>query len=85
MEKSAKHFSCSISPFVNSVQKDAIGNIIAHKHGKGPRLMLIAHLDVVCLMVTYIDERGFLYVKPAGGMDESILPARKVMIDIMTN
>lgn len=81
MEKSAKHFSCSISPFVNSVQKDAIGNIIAHKYGKGPRLMLIAHLDVVCLMVTYIDERGFLYVQPAGGMDASILPARKVMIE----
>lgn len=75
-----KDFLTTIKPFVDDVGIDVLGNTIAHKHGVGKRLILIAHHDVVRLMVTYIDERGFLYVKPAGGIDISILQARKVKI-----
>lgn len=70
----------AIKPFVGEVSIDVLGNIIAHNPGTGKRIMLIAHQDVVCLMVTHIDENGFLYVKPAGGIDVSVLPARKVLI-----
>lgn len=77
---SAKEFYNIIKPFVSEVHIDALGNIIAHKPGMGKRIMLIAHLDVVRLMVSHIDENGFLYVKPAGCIDASILPARKVVI-----
>ena len=70
----------TIKSFVSEVYTDDLGNIIAHKLGMGKRVMLIAHHDVVCLMVTHIDENGFLYVKPAGAIDVSILPARKVVI-----
>ena len=73
-------FSDAILPFVSEVWSDVLGNIIAHKHGEGKRLFLIAHHDVVCLMVSHIDENGFLYVKPAGCIDASILPARMVII-----
>lgn len=78
--KSAKEFSDAIKPFVSEVSADVLGNIIAHKSGLGKRIMLIAHIDVVCLMVSHIDENGFLYVKPSGGIDSSILHARKVVI-----
>ena len=70
----------TIKPYLNDVYVDSLGNVIAHKPGVGKRVMLIAHNDVVRLMVTYVDERGFLYVKPAGGVDVSLLPARKVVI-----
>lgn len=73
-------FAAQIKPFVDEVCTDVIGNIIAHKSGSGEKVMLIAHKDVVRLMVTYIDENGFLYVRPSGGIDASILPARKVII-----
>lgn len=73
-------FSKSILPYVNEIQYDVLGNVIAHKSGEGKRIMLVAHHDVVGLMVTYIDDRGFLYVQPSGGIDVSILPARKVVI-----
>lgn len=43
--------------------------------------MLIAHHDVVSLMVTYIDDNGFLYVRPSGCIDVSILPARKIVVE----
>ena len=77
---SATDFSVAIEPFVDKVTTDILGNVIAHKKGLGQRVMLIAHIDVGCLMVTYIDEKGFLYVKPSGGIDAMLLPARKVII-----
>ena len=70
----------AINPYVNEVSIDVLGNIIAHKKGIGPKIMLIAHHDVVRFMISHIDENGFLYVKPVGGIDVSILPARKVVI-----
>lgn len=73
-------FTYAIKPYVSDIESDIVGNIIAHKAGKGQRIMIVAHYDVVCLMITQIDERGFLYVRPAGSIDVSILPARKVMI-----
>lgn len=78
--KSAKEFSNAIRPFVSEVCTDVLGNIVAHKSGVGKRIMLIAHFDVVSLMVSHIDENGFLYVKPSGSIDASILQARKVRI-----
>ena len=77
---STKNFPDAIKRFVSDVCLDNIGNIIAHKPGVGKSIMLIAHHDVVRLMVSHIDENGFLYVKPAGCIDASILPARKVVI-----
>ncbi len=78
--KSCKDFSAAIKPFVDEVSSDILGNIKAHKRGTGTRIMLIAHHDVVCLMISHIDENGFIYVKPCGGIDVALLPARKVVI-----
>lgn len=75
-----KVFCKNIRPFVTDVCVDTLGNAIAHKEGKGKRIMIIAHADEVSLMVTYIDERGFLYVKPTGYIDVNMLPARKVNV-----
>lgn len=78
--KSANDFYDAIKTFVSEVCIDTLGNVIAHKPGEGKRIMLIAHHDVVRLMISHIDENGFLYVKPAGCIDASILQARKVVI-----
>ena len=69
-----------ICPFVQDVHTDVLGNVIAHRDGRGKRIMLIAHQDVVRMMVTHIDNNGFLYVKPSGGIDVAIMPARKILI-----
>ena len=75
-----KDFPEVIKPFVSEVHVDVLGNIIAHKSGVGKCIMLIAHHNIVRLMISHVDENGFLYMKPAGGIDVSILPARKVII-----
>jgi len=76
----AEFIRSSLSSCVDEFYYDNIGNTIAHKRGVGKKLMLIAHYDEVALMVTAVDGDGFLRFKPYGGVDASVLPARKVNI-----
>lgn len=55
-------------PFVDEITTDVMGNLICHKKGKGKRVMLAAHMDSIGLMVTHIEEKGFLRVGKVGGV-----------------
>ncbi|MBN1124702.1 MAG: hypothetical protein JXA82_06830 [Sedimentisphaerales bacterium] len=44
-----------ITPFVDSVTTDPLGNVIARREGKGPVLMMEAHMDEVGFMVQGIE------------------------------
>lgn len=44
------------------------------------RLMLAAHMDEIGLMVTHVDERGFLRVIPLGGWDARTLVGQRVLV-----
>lgn len=70
-----------ITPFVGECYTDVNGNFIAHKKGDGKKVMLVAHADEIGLMVSYIDDNGFLYFKEIGGIDTNLLPGRKVRIE----
>ena len=48
--------------------------------GKGPRVMLAGHADEVGLMVSYIDDDGFLYFAAVGGVDAHLLPGKRVRV-----
>jgi endoglucanase len=67
-------YSSIVFQYVDEVYSDAYGNVIAHKKGKGTKkLMLMAHADEVGLMVTYIDDNGYLYFQKIGGVDTNLL------------
>lgn len=58
---------------------DALGNLILHKAGtSGKRLMLCAHMDTAGLIVTDVDERGFLRFSAVGELDVALIPGRHV-------
>lgn len=61
---------------------DHMGNVIAFMGDKQSQrqVMLDAHLDQVGLIVTRIDEDGFLRVAPCGGVDRRVLPGAPVTV-----
>ena len=54
-------------PLVDEVWTDAIGNLYCHKKGPGKRMMFAAHMDVIGLMITFVDDKGYLRFEPIGG------------------
>jgi endoglucanase len=73
-----------VSPHVDEVRIDNIGNVIALKKGvrnpDGKRVMLAAHLDEIGFIVSHIDEQGFLRFNTLGGFDPKTLTAQRVIV-----
>jgi len=78
-----KVFREYIQNFVDEVQTDVLGNSYGVIRGQGegpPTVMLAGHCDEVGFMVQYIDENGFLYFSSIGGVDEQLLPGKRVCV-----
>lgn len=76
----AAYFAEQFRPFVDEVTVDAMFNVIAHKKGTGPKVMLCAHMDEIGMMVTRIEEDGAIRLGNVGGVDPRILPASRVWV-----
>lgn len=62
-----------------NVRGDVAGNSIAEVNpGGGPTIMLAGHIDEIGLIVTYIDDDGFVYIAPIGGWDSQVLVGQRV-------
>jgi endoglucanase len=71
-----------LAPFAD-ISTDVMGNVIAFQKGAGrnlPRVMLIGHSDEIGFQVKYIDDNGFIYFAPIGGVDPHLLPGQRVNI-----
>lgn len=68
------------APYADSITTDALGNVIVKKHGKpgGKKIMLSAHMDSIGLIVTYIDDNGFIRFSNLGGIAPMGLPGTPV-------
>lgn len=64
------------------VSIDHMGNLIAFMGDRNAerQVMLDAHLDQIGMVVTQIDENGFLRVAPIGGVDRRVLPGAPVTV-----
>ncbi|MCA8960661.1 MAG: M42 family metallopeptidase [Planctomycetes bacterium] len=72
-----------MTPLVDRIETDGIGNMIAIKEGKGPhprKVMLAGHMDEIGFIVRHIDDNGFLRLQPLGGFDPKTLIAKRVRI-----
>ena len=70
-----------VSPFAEETFSDAYGNVVAVLNkGGSPRLMLAGHADEIAMVVNYIDDNGFIYVRKVGGIDPAITKAQRVSI-----
>jgi len=60
------------------VTSDVHGNSLASVGGAGPRVMLAGHIDEIGVMVTHVDEEGFLYIDGIGGWDPQVLVGQRI-------
>ncbi len=76
----AEYIKSKWEPLADDVVINSTNSVIAHKSGKGPKIMFAAHLDEIGLMVSRIEEDGSLRVAQVGGVDPRILPAMRVKV-----
>ncbi|WP_010243478.1 M42 family metallopeptidase [Acetivibrio cellulolyticus] len=77
-----EYIKLHIKEFADEINVDSMGNVIAFKKGKNSKykVMLSAHMDEVGFMVTGFGENGVLKFATVGGIDERILPGKRVLV-----
>ena len=64
--------------YCDELKADTLGNLIAVKHGGKAKLQLAAHMDEIGIIVTAIDEQGFLRFANVGGINPHRLYGQRV-------
>jgi len=60
-----------VKPYAHDIKIDALGNLIVTFgciETNGKKIMLAAHMDEIGVMVTHVDNNGFLRFTPIGGV-----------------
>ncbi|MGC9350085.1 MAG: M42 family metallopeptidase [Anaerolineae bacterium] len=59
----------TIEDAADKIRVDRLGSLVAYRQGSGEkRLLLAAHMDEIGLMVTHVEEKGFLRFTSIGGV-----------------
>ena len=71
----------ALTEHVDSMEVDVLGNLIGHKKGDGPVVVIAGHMDEIGFLVKHVDEKtGFLRMEPLGGFDPVTLVAQRVIV-----
>lgn len=66
--------------FADEVRADVRGNSYAVLAGGAPRVLLAGHIDEIGLMITHVDDNGYLWFTGIGGWDAQVLVAQRVRL-----
>lgn len=70
-----------VSEFADDVTTDVHGNVIAGCHPEGKlRVMMAGHCDQIGMLISQIDENGFIYAQTIGGWDPQQLIGQRMTI-----
>ncbi len=70
-----------VGSFADEVRTDLHGNVIACKNpGAKLRVMFAGHCDQIGMVVTHINDNGFLYAQTIGGWDAQQLIGQRMVI-----
>jgi len=72
-----------IKPYTDEIKVDAIGNVLAIKHGRGAKrlkVMLDAHMDEVGFMIVAEDGDGIYRFETVGGIDARHLIGKQIYV-----
>lgn len=77
----ARIWRAEAEEFADRVDVDIGGNSLATiGSGGSPRVMLAGHIDEIGLMLTHIDDDGFLYFDGIGGWDPQVLVGQRIRV-----
>jgi len=80
-EEISRIWRAEADKFADRTWADVNGNTYAVvNEGGSPRIMLAGHMDEIGLMITYIDDKGYLSFATIGGWDPQVLPGQRVRI-----
>ena len=66
---------------VDTYRRDTMGNRFATVNPEGdPSLLFAGHIDELGLIITYINDQGFVYFDTLGGHDKTMISGRRVSI-----
>jgi putative aminopeptidase FrvX len=75
----ARVWRAEAEAFAERVDADVSGNSLAVLGGGGaPRVMLAGHIDEIGVMITHVDDDGFLYFEGIGGWDPQVLVGQRI-------
>jgi putative aminopeptidase FrvX len=79
----AKAFRAACTDLGAEVRGDSVGSTVATlAGGDGPSVAVMGHVDEIGLIVSHIDDNGFLWFLQVGGWDPQILVGQRV--DVIT-
>ena len=82
-ENAAKGVEALLAPLVDECRRDSSGNVVGVRKSAFPgakKVLLDAHLDEIGLMVTKIDDAGFIHFTNLAGFSPVALPAAVVSV-----
>ena len=62
------------------LSSDGLGSSIARVGEAAPLFAVVGHIDEIGLIITHVDEKGFLWFAPIGGWDPQILVGQRVEV-----
>ncbi|PKM74146.1 MAG: endoglucanase M [Firmicutes bacterium HGW-Firmicutes-16] len=72
-----------VMPYSDGITTDSMGNLIVHKKGKKPnssKILICAHMDEVGIIITGIDDDGYLHFDFLGSVDRRVVIGKQIYI-----
>lgn len=75
----AQAIADAFAPYCDEVKVDGVGSVLARQRGKGPKVMLCAHIDEIGMTTLNVEEDGSVrFVQTS--MADALLPAKEVAL-----
>ncbi|MBN1970857.1 MAG: M42 family metallopeptidase [Candidatus Delongbacteria bacterium] len=78
-EMVAEYIYKQVKDLVDEIEIDKFNNVIARKKGNGPKVMVAGHMDQIGMMVTFIEDNGFLRITNIGGINPFVTHGERVV------
>jgi endoglucanase len=73
-----------IAPKAATPSRGRAPRAAAREDGRPRRLLVMGHIDEIGLIVTHIDDEGYLWFREVGGWDPQILVGQRVVVDTLS-